>query len=77
MLDETYIHAHSKTINTSFNHIEKFKLLYVSCLEFTRKYRKHGNFKASILKPLMTLSILEMRLVNAIHRIFNVLLNND
>ena len=77
LLDETYIHAHSKTINTSFNHIEKFKLLYVSCLEFTRKCRKHGNFKASILKPLMTLSILEMRLVNAIRRVFNVLLNND
>lgn len=70
LLDETYVHAHSKTINTAFNQVEKYKLLYVGWLEFTKVYRSHGALKAAILKPLMKLSLLEMRLVESIRPVF-------
>lgn len=63
LLDETYIHAHSKTINTAFSQVGKYKLLYEGWLEFTRVCRKHGHFKAAILRPLMKLSLLEIRIV--------------
>lgn len=62
LLDENYIHAHSKTINTVFSQIEKYRLLYKSWLEFTRVYRSYGKLKAAILKPLMKLSLLEMKI---------------
>ena len=62
-LDQTYIHAHSKTINTVYGSIAKYKLLYTGWLEFTRVCRKNGKLKANILKLLMWLSILEMKIV--------------
>lgn len=70
LLDETYVHAHSKTINTAYNQVEKFKLLYVGWLEFTKVCRKHGDLKAFFLKPLMKLSLLEMRLAYGIRHVF-------
>lgn len=73
LLDNSYIHAHSKTINTAYKQVEKFKLLYVGWLEFTKVCRKNGKLKAAILKPLMTLSILEMRLVYGIRKAFNTI----
>lgn len=66
LLEETYVHAHSKTINTAFNQIEKYKLLYVGWLEFTRVCRKNGKLKSLFLSRLMKLSILEMRVVYGI-----------
>jgi GT2 family glycosyltransferase len=63
LLDETYIHAHSKTINTAYNQVEKYKLLYKGWLEFTKVCRPYGKLKAAILKPLMILSLLEMQIV--------------
>jgi GT2 family glycosyltransferase len=84
LLDQTYIHAHSKTINNFHNSVGKFKLLYASILEFTLVCRKNGKIKAAVLKSLMWLSLLEMRLAfqikNLIYRkyikqIFN--LNNE
>lgn len=63
VLDQTYVHAHSKTINSFHGSIAKFKLLYMGWLEFTRVCRKNGKFKAKLLKPLMWLSLLEMRIV--------------
>lgn len=70
MLEETYIHAHSKTIDTAFNKIGKFKLLYEGWLEFTRVCRKNGKFKAAILSVLMKLSLLEMRVVFSLKQLF-------
>lgn len=63
LLDQSYIHAHSKTINTVYGNIAKYKLLYTGWLEFTRVCRKNGKLKANILKPLMWLSLLEMKTV--------------
>lgn len=68
LLDDTYIHAHSKTINTAYKQVEKFKLLYVGWLEFTKVCRKHGALKAALLRQLMKLSILEMRFVYGIRK---------
>ena len=70
VLDQTYIHAHSKTINTVYGSVAKYELLYTGWLEFTRVCRPHGNLKAILLKPLMWLSILEIRLVLHIKNFF-------
>lgn len=69
VLDQTYIHAHSKTINTVYGSIAKYKLLYTGWLEFTRVCRKNGKLKAMFLKMLMPLSFLEMRIVFQIKKI--------
>jgi GT2 family glycosyltransferase len=63
LLDETYIHAHSKSINTAFSLVGKYMLLYEGWLKFTKVCRKYGHFKAAILRPLMKLSLLEIRIV--------------
>lgn len=63
LLDETYIHAHSKTINTAFSQVGKYRLLYDGWLEFTKRCRTNGELKVAILKPLMKLSLLEMRIL--------------
>lgn len=60
LLDETYIHFHSKTINTQHSKISKYNLMYASWLEFTKVHRTNPNFKLWILKNLMKLSIIEM-----------------
>jgi len=69
LLDESYIHAHSNTINTAFTQVGKYRLLYDSWIEFTKVCHAHGNLKAAILKPLMKISILEMRLVYGVKTI--------
>ena len=71
LLDETYVHAHSKTINTAFDQTEKFRLLYDGWLEFTRVCRSHGKLKAAILKPLMKVSLVEIKLFYYIKSKFN------
>lgn len=70
LLNETYVHAHSKTINTIHNQISKYKLLYKGWLEFTRVCRSNGKVKAIVLKPLIYLSLLEMKLYYFLKRIF-------
>lgn len=70
LLDETYVHAHSKTINKSFDQLDKFKLLYDGWLEFTKVCRSQGKLKEAILKPLMKLSLLEMKLVKFFRQVF-------
>ena len=52
LLDETYVHDHSKTIDTIHNKISKFRLLYDGWIEFTKVHRSNGkiedaNFKSS------------------------------
>ncbi len=66
LLDKTYVHAHSKTINTQYNQTEKFRLLYDGWLEFTRACRSHSNMKVVILRFLMKLSLFEIQLANTI-----------
>jgi len=70
LLDETYIHAHSKTINTQHSQISKYKLLYSGWLEFTKVHRSYPNFKVWILRNLMKLSIIEMKFFNKLKIIF-------
>lgn len=70
LLNEAYVHAHSKTINTVFSQIDKYKLLYKSWLEFTKVYRSYGKLKVAILKPLMKLSIMEMIIVSYLKSFF-------
>ncbi len=70
LLDETYVHEHSKTINANHSQVSKYKLLYESCIEFTLVCRKNGKIKASILKLLMQFSLLEMNLYYALKRLF-------
>ena len=62
LLDETYIHAHSKTINTLHSQISKYKLLYESWLEFTKVYRTYPKLRVWVLKSLMKMSIVEMKI---------------
>ena len=45
LLDETYIHAHSKTINTVFNQVGKYKLMYDGWLEFNKLSPSFGKIK--------------------------------
>jgi GT2 family glycosyltransferase len=73
LLDETYIHAHSKTINTAYNQVGKYKLLYVGWLEFTRVCRSNGKLKAIFLKPLMQFSLLEIRIVETIRQVLRTM----
>tara|TARA_B110000503_G_scaffold142851_1_gene241262 strand:- start:8046 stop:8933 length:888 start_codon:yes stop_codon:yes gene_type:complete len=63
LLDQSYIHEQSKTINSVFSQVEKFRLLYEGWLIFTLECRPYGKIKAAILNPLMKLSLLEMRFV--------------
>ena len=70
LLDETYIHFHSKTINVQHSQITKYKLLYAGWLEFTKVYRTYPNFKVWVLKNLMKLSIMEMRFFHKVKFIF-------
>ena len=70
LLDETYIHAHSKTINTVFNQVAKYKMLYTEWLEFTRVCRLHGKVKVMILKPLMKVSLIELYIIDKIRNLF-------
>ena len=70
LLDQSYMHSQSKTIDKKYDAIGKFKLLYDSWIEFTKVCRPNGKIKARILKPLMQLSLLEMRLYYSLKRIF-------
>ena len=66
LLDETYIHAHSKTIDTIYNQLEKYRMVFNGRIEFTRVCRPNGEFKSLVMKFLVKVSLLEIRLVNTI-----------
>lgn len=59
-----YIHAHSKTINSSYNKIKQAKMVYQSRLEYTKVCRKNGRVKALFLKILIPLSLFELSFMN-------------
>lgn len=71
VLDETYVHAHSKTINSVFGQLEKFKLLYDGWVEYTKVYRNNSKLKVLILKTLIRLSIFELKLVLSFRKVFS------
>lgn len=68
LLDHSYVHEQSLTINSVFGEVEKFRFLYDGWLEFTLECRSYGKIKAAFLKPLMKLSLLEMRFIFGIQR---------
>lgn len=70
LLDISYVHHHSKTINSVYTQLSKFKFLYKSLIEFTKVCRRNGKIKAMILKVLMQLSLLEMRLYYGLKNFF-------
>ena len=58
--DMSYLHEHSKTINTAFSQYQKYKMQYDGWLKFTRLCRKYGALKAAIMRPLIGLSLAEI-----------------
>ncbi len=69
LLDDTYIHNHSTTINTKFDAYKKHQMWYKGILEYTRHCRSHGHIKALILMPFMAFSLLEWKIISIFHRI--------
>ena len=61
--NQTYIHAHSKTIDITHDEISKNKQLHKRILEFTRYYRNNGVYKALLLNFIMKYSILELKFI--------------
>lgn len=59
----SYIHHHSKTINTHLSLVNKHRYLYNGCIRYTCKYRTYGKTKALILRFLSCFSLFEIRLV--------------
>jgi GT2 family glycosyltransferase len=61
--DETYIHERSKTIDATYGVVDKYRMLYDGWIEYTRVCRSCGKLKVAILKPLIAISLIEIRLV--------------
>ncbi len=70
ILDQTYIHAHnSPSINSEYDKVSKYRMLYRSRREYIRVCKRHGRLKAAILRPFMWWSLMEWRLIGWIKRI--------
>ena len=69
LLDMTYLHNHSQTINTAFSQVKKYKMQYDGWLKYTRKCRKCGWLKAAIMTPLVLLSLGETWLISVSRQI--------
>jgi len=63
LLKEEYIHNHSLTINSLHNAYSKYKMVHKGIIEYTIHCRNNGKLKAVILRPLMRLSLLEIKIV--------------
>ncbi len=61
ILDQSYIHSHSKTINTVYDKATRYKIYYKSLLVFTRICRSNGVIKAKFLQFLMFISLIEIK----------------
>lgn len=77
ILDQSYVHAHSKTINSVYQNVEKYKLLYDGWIKFTLTQRSFGKQKATILRFLIKLSLLEFKIVSRITEIFSKVFNKS
>lgn len=70
ILDQTYIHAHnSPSINSEYDKVSKYRMLYRSRREYIRVCKRHGRLKAAILRPFMWLSLMEWRVIGWIKRV--------
>lgn len=56
ILDQSYVHAHSKTINSEVNLWNKRKMALDGAIAFTKKYRNFPTLKIWILKGLLYLT---------------------
>lgn len=71
LTDQTYLHIHSKTINTTFTLLSKYRFQYKGWLLFTRKCRRFGHVKAPILWFLIQYSLFEIWLISALRNLFS------
>lgn len=67
--DMSYLHEHSKSINTAFSLIGKYKMQYRGWLLYTKRCRKLGHVKALLMLPLMAISICEIACVGWLFRL--------
>lgn len=68
LLDQSFIHNHSITINAYHNLASKNKMLYDGWLTFTRRYRKYGVVKGMIMQLAIWWSLMEWRVIESIKR---------
>lgn len=68
VLDKTYLHEHSKTINAEANQLKQLKYLHDGKILFTKKYRNHSKLKIVILDILYRFKTIELRILNFIHK---------
>ena len=68
VLDKTYIHEHSKTINAETSALLQLKFLHNGKIAFTKKYRKNAEVKVFILNILYHLKRIELKTIIAFRR---------
>ncbi len=66
ILDNTYIHNHSETINKYHNLVSKHKMLYDGWYKFTIYHRKNAKIKGCIFKLLSKWSLFEWKIIEKI-----------
>lgn len=62
LLDCSYIHDHSTTINSEYALKNQLKLLHNSKIAYTMRYRKHPKLKSQILRFAFTITSLERKI---------------
>lgn len=68
LLDEQYLHLHGKTIDTAAGLLTRYRYQYDGWVRFTRECRKYPSFKLWVLKPLIRLSLLEIRIAGTLRK---------
>jgi len=68
LLDEYYVHQQGISTNTVLNLLTKYRFQYEGWIKYTKACRKNGRLKAFILKPLIQLSLWEIRLVGILKK---------
>lgn len=72
LTDENYIHKHAVTIASLHSAYDRYKMCYDSWLEYTRVCRKNGKIKAVVLKPLIQLSLFEIKVVSVLRNFYKI-----
>ena len=68
VLNQTYLHEHSKTINTEASKLNQLKWLHDGKIAFTKRFRKNATLKIMILNILYQLKRLEIKTLLQIQR---------
>lgn len=68
VLNKTYLHEHSKTINSEASKLNQLKWLHDGKIAFTKKYRNYALWKVMILNILYQLKKLELKTILQIQR---------